>query len=41
LKPFKAQELSNRDKKKKSDKEGKLETNLREKDEREKRQGEV
>ncbi len=39
--PFRAQELSNRDKDRKSDKERKLETNLKEKDEREDKQGKV
>jgi hypothetical protein len=36
--PFRTQELSNRDKKKKSDKEGQLEIDLKEKEDR---QGEV
>lgn len=39
--PFRAQELSNKNKHRKSDKAGKLETNLKENDEREKNQGEV
>ncbi len=38
---FRAQELSNRNKHRKSDKEGKLETNLKENDERKEKQGEV
>jgi hypothetical protein len=41
LTPFKAQELSNRNKHRKSDKKRKLETNLKENDEREEKQGEV